>query len=450
VQADIELDQEAAPDFELRTLTGRPDVWLSRWRGRPLLLVFVQPDCQYSRAILAALAALDPDTQGAQQETVVISLGREAENKRLVAEFGITTPWLLQDDLEVASRFGITGTPASLLVGRDGQSARPIHRGAAGVLTHLGVTPAHPLLRGEWGTRITPYLSVNHRMKALLEESRQRHATSYPGEPFEMSQTDLAGVGPGSPSVSVILTTRNRPALLPIALECYRRQTYARRELLVVDDGDRFPADDSQVAAVGGRVIRAPAETTQAAKLNRGAQEARGMLCHRWDDDDWYAPRFLETLVAAHARRAALTGGSAFAYLTAQLVFDLARWRFVPWDDDDPCAATLIFEREQWARAPFLDVRRWDDNWFLVDELEGGVVPAPVPGGDLYAIVRHDTLDVGKGHVWQNFAGLSMEEYVRRLRRGVRDPSDVLPDWAQARYRAVLDWPPGESPDSQT
>ena len=47
------------------------------------------------------------------------------------------------------------------------------------------------------------------------------------------------GVTP--PLVSVVLPTRDRPRLLPLALEWYRRQTYANRELVVVDDGEDHP-----------------------------------------------------------------------------------------------------------------------------------------------------------------------------------------------------------------
>ena len=56
----------------------------------------------------------------------------------------------------------------------------------------------------------------------------------------------------------MILTTRDRPRLLPLALRYYREQTYQPRELLVVDDGAAHPADDAAVAAAGGRLLRVP------------------------------------------------------------------------------------------------------------------------------------------------------------------------------------------------
>src|SRR4051794_33498707 len=90
------------------------------------------------------------------------------------------------------------------------------------------------------------------------------------------------------PLISVIITTRDRPYLLPVALTCYQHQTYPRRELIVVDDGEEFPADAARVAAVGGRLIRVEPGTPLGTKLNAGVEAADGRFCQKMDDDDWY------------------------------------------------------------------------------------------------------------------------------------------------------------------
>src|SRR5579875_774722 len=100
----------------------------------------------------------------------------------------------------------------------------------------------------------------------------------------------------GRPLVSVILTTRDRPRFLDIALACYAHQTYPDRELIVVDDGQEFPADPDRVAAAGGKLVRVPPGTPLGTKLNAGVREARGVLCQKMDDDDWYAANFMEKL----------------------------------------------------------------------------------------------------------------------------------------------------------
>src|SRR5690242_2387584 len=104
-----------------------------------------------------------------------------------------------------------------------------------------------------------------------------------------------------SPLVSVILTTRDRPRLFSLALAYYRYQSYANRELIVVDDGEQYPADAAAVADAGGRLIRVTPGTKLGAKLNHGVEQARGDWCQKMDDDDWYAPGFLEAMVAGVA-----------------------------------------------------------------------------------------------------------------------------------------------------
>src|SRR5205823_5838077 len=110
----------------------------------------------------------------------------------------------------------------------------------------------------------------------------------------------MAGTMAGSagPPVSVILTTRDRPRLFPLALACYQHQTYSRRELIVVDDGVTYPVEAQAVTAVGGRLIRVDPGTPLGTKLNRGVRDARGPLCQKMDDDDWYAPSFLEAMLS--------------------------------------------------------------------------------------------------------------------------------------------------------
>src|SRR5436190_19366183 len=102
-----------------------------------------------------------------------------------------------------------------------------------------------------------------------------------------MSRT--SAVSSDSPLVSVILPTCARPRLLPIALRCFEHQTYPRRELVVVDDGAAWPVDRSEILAAGGRLVRVPPGTPLGTKLNAGVSVARGELCQKMDDNDWYA-----------------------------------------------------------------------------------------------------------------------------------------------------------------
>ncbi|HYI13238.1 MAG TPA: glycosyltransferase [Thermoanaerobaculia bacterium] len=98
------------------------------------------------------------------------------------------------------------------------------------------------------------------------------------------------------PLVSCIMPTFDRRPFLPLALECFRQQTYPRRELIVVDDGT-----DSVEDLVRGepdvRYIRLKRRLTIGAKRNLACREARGEIIAHWDDDDWYGPTRLAVQV---------------------------------------------------------------------------------------------------------------------------------------------------------
>jgi hypothetical protein len=101
------------------------------------------------------------------------------------------------------------------------------------------------------------------------------------------------------PLVSCLMVTGKRPGLAAVAIEAFRRQTYANRELVIVDDsgggelGEVCDLDDPKI-----RWVRLPAENlTLGALRNRALAEARGEVLCQWDDDDLSAPLRLERQV---------------------------------------------------------------------------------------------------------------------------------------------------------
>jgi glycosyltransferase involved in cell wall biosynthesis len=253
-------------------------------------------------------------------------------------------------------------------------------------------------------------------------------------------------VRPSSPHVSVILTTRDRPRLFSIALACYAHQTYGERELIVVDDGDRFPVDRAAVEAVGGRLIRVPSGTPLGTKLNIGARAARGLLCQKMDDDDWYAPHFVETMIATADAQRSQVCRPTLSFLTPFLFFHLAQWEVRRSVDRNFPGATLMFAREDWEEHPFRPLPRDEDVWFFSDQTRHGVSPLPVDAPETFLAVRHGKPGSDRGHTWTHQGdGRSLEEYIRERPLHEVELEDLLPEWALAAYadlRADLLQPP--------
>ena len=121
------------------------------------------------------------------------------------------------------------------------------------------------------------------------------------------------------PLISCLMVTRERPLLAQMAIHCFRKQTYAARELVIVDDGpDERLAD--WVAELGDpaiRLLRLPDEGRPLGALRTLALEAaRGDFIAQWDDDDLSAPERLALQLAAVS-----AADAAGCLLTRQLVW---------------------------------------------------------------------------------------------------------------------------------
>jgi len=242
-----------------------------------------------------------------------------------------------------------------------------------------------------------------------------------------------------NPLVSVILTTRDRPRFLSTALLCFCHSTYPNRELIVVDDGEAYPADTAGVEAAGGRLVRMTPGTPIGTKLNRGLEEARGVWCHKMDDDDWYGPAFLDAMISAITDHRAELCRPVVAFLMPFLFFEVARWEIRRSRVNNLPGATLVFAREDWQHRPFRPLSQDEDMWFVRDQTRWGAIVLPVRSEgstDSFLAVRHKGLGEDRGHTWiQQADGRPLEQYLHQERPLYRDPESLLPEWALGFYR---------------
>jgi glycosyltransferase involved in cell wall biosynthesis len=240
------------------------------------------------------------------------------------------------------------------------------------------------------------------------------------------------------PLVSVILTTRDRPRFLALALQYYRDQTYANRELIVVDDGELFPADPVSIEFLGGRLIPMPPGTPLGTKLNAGVEQANGSLCQKMDDDDWYAPTFLETMTSAVRQSHAEVCGPTLAFLLQFLFFEVARWEIRRSHKSNAPGATLMFTRDAWEIRPFRPLFQDEDVWFFLDQIRWGGSILPVHSLESFMAVRHHGSTRDRGHIWTHqHHGGTMEDDIQTRELYGRRPEDLLPEFALNVYREL-------------
>lgn len=117
--------------------------------------------------------------------------------------------------------------------------------------------------------------------------------------PFRAGELESSGretpiepsAGAAMSRISAVILAYNRPELLDEALRSVQAQTRRPDEVIVVDDHSEPP-----LGPQGVRIIRQEVNRGPAAAAARGLEEAAGELVAFLNDDDVWAPTFLEAL----------------------------------------------------------------------------------------------------------------------------------------------------------
>ena len=141
-----------APAFTLEGLYGEALTLDSlRSSGKPVMLLFTDPDCGPCNALLPEIGRWQEEHQE-KLSIALISRSSIDENKAKMSEHGLTKV-LLQNDWEVSEAYEVRGTPSALVVRPDGTIGSPVAGGAEAIgdLVQQAVeapSPNAPLLAG--------------------------------------------------------------------------------------------------------------------------------------------------------------------------------------------------------------------------------------------------------------------------------------------------------------
>jgi methylamine dehydrogenase accessory protein MauD len=119
-----------APDFTLPALDGA-EVSLKSFRGRPLLLVFSDPNCAPCNEVLPKLEEIH---RHGDVKVLVISRGDPEANRKKVKQLRLTLPMVLQKSWEISRAYGMFATPIGYLVGEDGVLLADVAPGGNAIL----------------------------------------------------------------------------------------------------------------------------------------------------------------------------------------------------------------------------------------------------------------------------------------------------------------------------
>jgi len=124
-----------APEFTLPGLDGT-SISLSDYRGRPVLLVFSDPECRPCQVMAPLLERVHRDSN--DFAILMISRGDPAANRAKVLELGLTFPVVLQLKWEVSREYGMFSTPIGYMIDEFGVLASGVAVGANAILGLAG------------------------------------------------------------------------------------------------------------------------------------------------------------------------------------------------------------------------------------------------------------------------------------------------------------------------
>lgn len=129
-----------APGFSLpNVLEGT--ISLEDYRGRPVLLVFSDPQCGPCEALAPSLVRLASEHSGLQ--VLMVSRGDVEANRAKARSFPF--PVALQDGWQLSREYGIFATPVAFLIDESGIVAQPVAIGAEPILALAAMAPSEPL-----------------------------------------------------------------------------------------------------------------------------------------------------------------------------------------------------------------------------------------------------------------------------------------------------------------
>ena len=123
-----------APGFRLPRVDG-PEISLSEYAGRRVLLVFSAPDCGPCNTLAPKLEEFSRQVTGV--ELLMVSRGDADSNRRKIAEHGLTFPVALQRQWEISREYGKFVTPMAYLIDERGVIATSVAEGVAPILALL-------------------------------------------------------------------------------------------------------------------------------------------------------------------------------------------------------------------------------------------------------------------------------------------------------------------------
>lgn len=208
------------------------------------------------------------------------------------------------------------------------------------------------------------------------------------------------------PSVCAVMLTANRPEMARRAIECFRRQTYQNKRLLIWDSGqDIVDLEQQEKFGLVSHVLADRPRTIGELRNEANSFWTEYPILIHWDDDDWSHPNRISEQVALLQSSGAEAVGyremlfwrepQAIWHDGAKLL--TARqgeaWLYSNRKPSYALGTSLTYWRTVWQRRPFEPLNDGEDTAWLAgvrsvgisglgDKVQVVIAPWDLPGGE--------------------------------------------------------------------
>lgn len=175
-----------------------------------------------------------------------------------------------------------------------------------------------------------------------------------------------------TPSVCAILLTADRPEYTRQAVDCFRRQTYANKRLLVVDSSE-FGNDELEMEWL--TYFRANQYTIGELR-NKACERSESEIIVHWDSDDYSHPnRIAEQVALLQSSGANCVGYNKMLFWRESVICGAGpacphdkpgeAWLYSNANPHYALGTSLAYKREVWERKPFEATSHGEDEKFI-------------------------------------------------------------------------------------
>jgi glycosyltransferase involved in cell wall biosynthesis len=191
------------------------------------------------------------------------------------------------------------------------------------------------------------------------------------------------------PRVSIITPTLNRTELLPAIWNCVRKQSVDDFEWLVLDGSPQPAPMFETISDTRVKYKHNPNPMTLGGMRNALCESTTGNVVVLFDDDDFYAPRYIDRMLSLMDREGAdfvkLFGfflyhrrNEVFAYWDLERNHDIhyrvgpggvTAGQYIPGEGDERLGYgfSFVFRRQVWEASRFPDERAWNEDGIFAE-----------------------------------------------------------------------------------